>query len=57
MLFKSELEITEDALDELAERAMQGKTGARALNSILHEVIWEAKYNLPGSNIGIGISI
>nr|CAD2150528.1 unnamed protein product [Meloidogyne enterolobii] len=44
------LEITDDALDEMAQMALKGRVGARALMSILYNVLWEAKYNLPGSD-------
>jgi len=48
------LEFTEEALDEIAGMAIKDKTGARALTSILHNVLKDAKYNLPGSNIDRG---
>uniref|UniRef100_A0A1I8BQI4 AAA domain-containing protein n=1 Tax=Meloidogyne hapla TaxID=6305 RepID=A0A1I8BQI4_MELHA len=44
------LEIADDALDEMAQMALKGRVGARALMSILYNVLWEAKYNLPGSD-------
>jgi ATP-dependent protease Clp ATPase subunit len=34
--------------------ALKGRVGARALMSILYNVLWEAKYNLPGSDYDIG---
>lgn len=47
----AELEMTEEALDEIAKQAMKSKVGARALNSALHDVLKDAKYELPGSDI------
>jgi len=34
--------------------ALKGRVGARALMSILYNVLWEAKYNLPGSDYDTG---
>jgi ATP-dependent protease Clp ATPase subunit len=43
--------MTDEALDEIAKQAMKSKVGARALNSALHDVLKDAKYELPGSDI------
>lgn len=48
------MEFTEEALDEIAGMAIKDKTGARALTSILHDVLKDVKYDLPGSNIDRG---
>jgi ATP-dependent Clp protease ATP-binding subunit ClpX len=42
-----ELEITPDGLDAVVERAMQAKTGARALRSIVEEVLLDVMYEVP----------
>ncbi len=42
-----ELEFTPDGLEAIAERAMQAKTGARALRSIVEEVLLEVMYEVP----------
>ena len=42
-----ELEITEDALDAVAEQALLRGTGARGLRAILEEVLLEVMYDLP----------
>ena len=43
----SELEFTKDALFELAEMAIERKTGARALRSVMEELMLELMYDLP----------
>ncbi len=42
-----ELEFRPDALDEIAEKALQRKTGARGLRSILENVLLDTMYHLP----------
>ncbi|MEY4131938.1 MAG: ATP-dependent Clp protease ATP-binding subunit ClpX [Actinomycetota bacterium] len=42
-----ELEFTEDALNAVADQALQRKTGARGLRAILEEVLLEVMYDLP----------
>jgi len=42
-----ELIFTEDALDIIAEQARKRKTGARALRSIIEEVMLEIMYEIP----------
>ena len=42
-----ELEIREDALRAVARKAMERKTGARGLRSILEQVMLETMYELP----------
>ena len=41
------LTFTDDALEALAERAIQRKTGARGLRSIMEEILLETMYDLP----------
>jgi len=47
-----DLEFTDDALTEVARRAEQERTGARGLVSILHRVLLEDMYRLPGNFTG-----
>ena len=48
------LEFTEDALEEVAKLAVERKTGARGLRSILESVMMELMYEVPSdSSIGI----
>lgn len=50
LLFEMEgvtLDIRRDALDEIAERALERKTGARGLRSILENVLLDTMYELP----------
>ena len=42
-----DLEIREDALLEVAKKAMERKTGARGLRSILENALLETMYELP----------
>ncbi|MDJ0928427.1 MAG: ATP-dependent Clp protease ATP-binding subunit ClpX [Gammaproteobacteria bacterium] len=44
----AELEFREDALRAIAQRAMQRKTGARGLRTILEGVLLDTMYDLPG---------
>ena len=49
----AELEFREDALRAVATRAMQRKTGARGLRTILENVLLETMYELPSmKNVG-----
>ena len=41
------LEITEDALDAVAKRAIERKTGARGLRAIMEETISDIMYEIP----------
>ncbi len=42
-----ELELREDALRAVAQRAMKRKTGARGLRTILENVLLDTMYDLP----------
>jgi len=44
---KAQLEFTEDALRALAKKALERKTGARALRSITEELMMDLMYQLP----------
>ncbi|MDH3354750.1 MAG: ATP-dependent Clp protease ATP-binding subunit ClpX [Chromatiales bacterium] len=44
------LEFRDDALHAIAKRAMERKTGARGLRSILENVLLDVMYELPSSN-------
>jgi len=46
-LEKVELEFEEDALDAIVERAIERKTGARALRSIVEDFMLDIMYHLP----------
>lgn len=50
-LDKVKLEFGQEALKKIAKKAKERKTGARALRSIVEEVISDAKYECPGSEI------
>ncbi|NNJ90178.1 MAG: ATP-dependent Clp protease ATP-binding subunit ClpX [Gammaproteobacteria bacterium] len=43
----SELEIRDDALSAIAQKAMERKTGARGLRTILEKVLLDTMYDLP----------
>ena len=43
------LEFTEDALTAVAKKAIERKTGARGLRSIMEGILLESMYDLPGS--------
>ena len=45
----AELEFREDALRAIAKKAMERKTGARGLRSILESVLLETMYELPSA--------
>ena len=49
-----ELQITEEALQRIAQLAIERGTGARGLNSAMHNILREAKYEIPGSDITAG---
>jgi ATP-dependent Clp protease ATP-binding subunit ClpX len=42
-----ELDIREDALSEIAKKAIERKTGARGLRSILESILMETMYKVP----------
>lgn len=44
----AELSFTEDALKKIAHRAIERKTGARGLRSILEKILMETMFDLPG---------
>ena len=44
---RTELEFREDALQAIAKKAMQRKTGARGLRSIVEAVLLDTMYDLP----------
>ncbi|WP_432800199.1 ATP-dependent Clp protease ATP-binding subunit ClpX [Poriferisphaera sp. WC338] len=46
----AELEFTNDALEALAEKAIDRDTGARALRSVMEELMLELMYDLPEMN-------
>jgi ATP-dependent Clp protease ATP-binding subunit ClpX len=56
MLFEMEgveLDIRRDALEEIADKALQRKTGARGLRSIIENVLLDTMYSIPSmDNVG-----
>jgi len=46
----AELEFTDQALKRIAEKAISRKTGARALRSVMEEMMLELMYDLPDMN-------
>ena len=44
------MDFREDALRAVAEKAMERKTGARGLRSILESVLLDTMYDLPSAN-------
>ncbi len=52
-----EVDFREDALLAIAERAMERKTGARGLRSILESVLLDSMYNIPSRNDVIKVVI
>nr|CAB3231746.1 ATP-dependent Clp protease ATP-binding subunit clpX-like, mitochondrial [Phallusia mammillata] len=53
---KADLAITPGALKAIAELALERKTGARGLRSIMEELLLDPMYEVPGSDI-IGVCI
>ncbi len=45
-----ELEITDEALDKIAEKAIERKSGARALRSIFEDCLIDAMFEVPSDN-------
>ena len=45
-----ELEFDEDAIEEIAVQAMERKTGARGLRSILENIMMDVMYNIPSDS-------
>ena len=43
-----ELEFTPEAIEQIAERALKRKTGARGLRSILEQILLDTMFHLPG---------
>jgi len=46
----AELKFTEDALEAIAKKAIERKTGARGLRAILEEILLELMYDVPGQS-------
>jgi ATP-dependent Clp protease ATP-binding subunit ClpX len=51
-LENAKLEFTPSALDEIAERALERDTGARALRSVVEEIMLDHMYELPDRPAG-----
>ena len=52
-----ELVFNDDALTAIAERAVERKTGARGLRSILEEILLDVMYEIPSKSDVIGVVI
>ena len=52
-----QLIFNDDALDAIAERAVERKTGARGLRSILEEVLLDVMYEIPSKPDVIGVVV
>uniref|UniRef100_A0A0N5CG33 ClpX-type ZB domain-containing protein n=1 Tax=Strongyloides papillosus TaxID=174720 RepID=A0A0N5CG33_STREA len=50
-MYGANLTFSDDALEEIAEMALNRKTGARALRSIIEKVLQEADFDVPESDI------
>lgn len=44
------LHFTDDAIDEIAEKSLQRKTGARGLRSIMESVMMDYMYTIPSDD-------
>lgn len=51
------LDVQEDAMDAIVEQAIQRKTGARGLRSIMESVLLETMFNLPSEEDVVKINI
>ena len=49
-LDKTELEFTSEALDEIANKAIDRNTGARGLRAIIEETMLDIMYEIPSRN-------
>lgn len=45
-----ELDIREEALHEIAKKAIEKKTGARGLRSIIEKILMETMYQIPSES-------
>ncbi len=52
-----DLVFNHDALDAIAERAVERKTGARGLRSILEEVLLDVMYEIPSKSDVVGVVV
>ena len=46
-----ELEVTEDALDYIVDKALEYKLGARGLRSLCENILTDAMFELPSTDI------
>jgi ATP-dependent Clp protease ATP-binding subunit ClpX len=44
----TELDFTDDALSAIAKKAIERKTGARGLRSIMEDILLDTMFDLPG---------
>lgn len=52
---KCDLRVTPGALKAIARKALEQRTGARGLRSILENLLLQARYDVPGSDISVVI--
>ena len=50
IIYAEELEFEPDAVQLIAQEAIKRKTGARALRSIVEEIMLDIMYDIPSSN-------
>ena len=53
----AELEFTDDALEEIVDKAIERKTGARGLRSIMEETMKDIMYELPSNPKVVKVTI
>ena len=57
MLDNVELEITDEALHEIAKKAIKLKSGARGLRSIVEQILMETMYEVPSDPTIIKVTV
>lgn len=56
-LDKTELEFTDDALEEIATKAIERNTGARGLRAIIEETMLDIMYEIPSRNDVLKVTV
>ena len=54
---REELEFNEDAIEAIAEKTMERKTGARGLRAIIEKTIMEQMYEIPSDDTVVSCRI
>jgi len=52
-----ELEFSDDALEAIAKKAIDRKTGARGLRSIIEEILMDSMFNIPSIDDAVGCKV